>query len=168
MASVCKFDQWSVIWWDGIMVCISFVEREWTTSAFHKKMPNHSIVRSLGPRSKALPFFHVFTGCDTVPPCVEKGKTTAWHALNVFLDATEVCCCLSSLCDKLPDNEIGVFEECVAIMYDRSTSTNKVNKAHLDLFARKQHPYNGNSSLKSRSYWAYQARHTWGNRFASR
>ena len=26
----------------------------------------HDIVRSLSPRSEALPFFHAFTGCDTV------------------------------------------------------------------------------------------------------
>ena len=34
----------------------------------------HDIVRSLDPRSKALPFFHAFTGCDTVSTFVEKGK----------------------------------------------------------------------------------------------
>jgi hypothetical protein len=31
-------------------------------------------VRSLGPRSKALPFFHAFTGCDTVSAFVGKGQ----------------------------------------------------------------------------------------------
>ena len=39
-------------------------------------------------------------------------------------------------------NVIGVFEEFVAIMHDRSTTTNKVNGTHLDLFARKQCPNN--------------------------
>ena len=37
-------------------------------------MPNHSIVRSLCPRLKALPFFHVFRSCDTVSAFVGKGK----------------------------------------------------------------------------------------------
>ena len=50
---------------------------------------------------------------------------------------------LKLLCGNLLENEIGVFEELVAFMYDRSTSTNKVNEVHLDLFARKQRPYNG-------------------------
>jgi hypothetical protein len=36
-----------------------------------------------------------------------------------------------------------VLEEFAVIMYDRSSSTNKVNDASLDLFARKQRPYNG-------------------------
>jgi uncharacterized ParB-like nuclease family protein len=43
-------------------------------------IPIHDIVRSLGPRSKALPFFHAFTGCDTVSAFVGKGKKTAWQA----------------------------------------------------------------------------------------
>jgi hypothetical protein len=42
-----------------------------------------------------------------------------------------------------PPGEIGVLEEFAVIMYDRSSSTNKVNDASLDLFARKQRPYNG-------------------------
>ena len=35
-----------------------------------------------------------------------------------------------------------VFEELVTIIYGRVTSTNKVNEANLDIFARKQRPYN--------------------------
>ena len=79
-------------------------------------MPIHSIVRSLGPRSKAfnLPFFHAFTGCGTVSAFVGKGKKTAWQAWNVFENDTEVCHCLSSHFGNLPENEIGVFEEFVA------------------------------------------------------
>jgi hypothetical protein len=44
--------------------------------------------------------------------------------------------CLSSPCDNLTQSEIGVLEEFAVIMYDRSSSTNKVNDASLDLFAR--------------------------------
>ena len=51
--------------------------------------------------------------------------------------------CLSSLCGYLP------FEEFVAIMYGHSTSSNKVNEAHLDFFAHKQRPYNGISPSKA-------------------
>jgi hypothetical protein len=42
----------------------------------------------------------------------------------------------------LTQSEIGVLEEFAVIMYDRSSSTNKVNDASLDLFARKHRPYN--------------------------
>ena len=61
----------------------------------------------------------------------------------MFENATEVFHCLSSPCDNLTQSEIGVLEECAVIMYDQSSSTNKVNDASLDLFARKQRPYNG-------------------------
>ena len=40
-------------------------------------LPIHDISKSLGPRSKALPFFHAFTGCDTVSAFVGKGKKSA-------------------------------------------------------------------------------------------
>jgi uncharacterized ParB-like nuclease family protein len=52
-----------------------------------------TIVRSLGPRSKALPFFHAFTGCDTVSAYVWKGKKTVpsdltnimnWYPSQIF------------------------------------------------------------------------------------
>jgi hypothetical protein len=74
---------------------------------------------------------------------VGKGKKTAWQAWNVFENATEVFHCLSSPCDNLTQSEVGVLEEFAVIVYDRSSSTNNVNDASLDLFARKQGPYNG-------------------------
>ena len=43
-------------------------------------MPIHSIVRSLGPRSKEVPLFHAFTGLDTVSVFAWKGIKTAWQA----------------------------------------------------------------------------------------
>lgn len=146
------------------------VDHLWMTFGKGKDLrwiPIHDIVRSLGPRSKALPFFHAFTGCDTVSAFVGKGKKTAWQAWNVFENATEVFHCLSSPCDNLTQSEIGVLEEFVVIMYDRSSITNKVNDARLDLFARKQHPYNGIPPSRAalvehikRS--VLQAGHTWG------
>jgi hypothetical protein len=74
---------------------------------------------------------------------------------------------LSSPCDNMTQSEIGVLEEFDVIMYDRSSSTNKVNDASLDLFARKQRPYNGIPPSRAalvehikRS--VLQAGHTWG------
>ena len=89
-------------------------------------IPIHSIVRSLGPRSKALSFFHAFTGCDTMSAFVGKGKKTVWQAWNVFENATEVFRCLSSSCDNLSENEISVLGAFFVIKYDRSSNTNKV------------------------------------------
>jgi hypothetical protein len=122
------------------------VDHLWMTFGKGKDLrwiPIHDSVRSLGPRSKALPFFRAFTGCDTVSTFVGKGKKTAWQAWSVFENATEVFHCLSSPCDNLTQSEVGVLEEFAVIVYDRSSSTNKVNDASLDLFARKQGPYNG-------------------------
>ena len=53
------------------------VDHLWMTFGKGKDLrwiPIHDIVRSLGPRSKALPFFHAFTGCDAVSAFVGKGK----------------------------------------------------------------------------------------------
>jgi hypothetical protein len=67
----------------------------WTTFGKGKDLrwiPIHDIVRSLGPRSKALPFFHAFRGCDTVSAFVGKGKKTAWQGLECDRLATTYCC----------------------------------------------------------------------------
>ena len=52
-------------------------------------------------------------------------------------------------------------------MYDRSSSTNKVNEARLDLFAHKQRPYNGIPPSKAAlvehiKMSVLQAGQTWG------
>ena len=99
---------------------------------------------------------------------VGKGKKTVWQAWNIFENTTEVCRCFSSLCGNLPENEIGVFEEFLAIMYGRSTSTNKVNEAHLDSFARKQRPYNGIPPSKAALIEHIKHDIHRGNRYASR
>jgi hypothetical protein len=117
------------------------VDHLWTTfgkGKYLRWISIHDIVRSL-----ALPFFNALTGSDSVSAFVGKGKMTAWQAWNVFENATEVLHCLSSPCDNLTQSEIGVLEEFAVIMYDWSSSTNKVNDVRLDLFARKQRPYNG-------------------------
>lgn len=67
------------------------VDALWVTFGKGKDLrwiPIHDIVRSLGQRSKALPFFHAFTGCDTMSTFVGKGKKTAWQAWNVFENVT--------------------------------------------------------------------------------
>jgi hypothetical protein len=37
-------------------------------------VPIHDIAKALGPRARALPFFHAFSGCDTVSAFTGKGK----------------------------------------------------------------------------------------------
>ena len=55
-----------------------------------RRVPIHEISLSLGPRAKALTFFHSFTGCDTVSAFRGKVKKSAWQVWSVFEEATEV------------------------------------------------------------------------------
>jgi hypothetical protein len=53
------------------------VDHLWMTFGKGKDLrwiPIHDTVRSLGPRSKALPLCHAFTCCDTVSEFVGKGQ----------------------------------------------------------------------------------------------
>ena len=85
------------------------VDQLWMTFGKGKDLlwiPIHFNLRSLGPRSKALPFFHAFTGCETVSAFVGKGNKTAWQARNVFENATGIVRCLSSPCGNVSEKEI--------------------------------------------------------------
>ena len=160
---------------DVVVIAVSVfedlnLESLWITFGKGKDLrwiPVHSIVRSLGPKSNALPFFHAFTGCDTVSAFVGKGKLTAWQAWNVLENVTETFCKLSQPCDTLTVDDIDNIEEFVVIMYDRSSESKKVNETRFDLFARKQRSYDSIPPTKAalvehikRS--VLQAGHTWG------
>ena len=87
-------------------------------------------------------------------------------------NAKEVFHCFSSPCDNLTQSEIGVLKEFVVIMYDRSSSTIKVNDARLDLFVRKQRPYNGIPPSRAALVEHIKrpvllAGHTWVSRYVS-
>ena len=43
-------------------------------------IPTHDIAKTLGPKARALPFFHAFVGCDTVYAFVGKGNKSCWQA----------------------------------------------------------------------------------------
>lgn len=146
------------------------VEKLWISFGKEKVVrwiPLHEISRSLGPRAKALPFFHALTGCDTVSAFLSKGKKSCWRTWDVYPEATETFTRLSSPIDNVTDVDMRVIEEFVVIMYDRSSSTDRVDEARFDLFARRQKPYN--SIPPSRAALVQhvkrsvlQAGHTWG------
>ena len=53
-------------------------------------IPVHSIALSLGAvKSKVLPMFHAYTGCDTVSFLANRGKKTAWDIWQTFDNLTE-------------------------------------------------------------------------------
>lgn len=99
--------------------------------------PIHVLARNLGSeRSSALPFFHAFTGCDTVSCFTGRGKKTAWEVWNSFTDIAQTFVKLSSepadVQPFLPD--IQMF---VVLMYDRSSSKMTVNALRQHLFTKK-------------------------------
>ena len=101
----------------------------------------HEISSSLGPRAKALTFFHSVTGCDTVSAFHGKGKKSAWQVWNVFEEATEVFRKLGNLPATISDDDKQILEQFVVILYDQSSAVKRVNEARLDLFAHRQESY---------------------------
>lgn len=104
-------------------------------------LPVHDIGDSLGIPVSALPFFHAFTGCDTVSAFRGKGKKTAWQVWEVFPDATEVFARLGMSPASITEDDIEILEAFVCILYDRATTTFAVNEARFELFARKQRAF---------------------------
>ena len=55
----------------------------------------HEMARTLGPdRCMALPMFHAFTGCYTVPCFAGRGKRSAWDTWKVYDNVTPALCSL--------------------------------------------------------------------------
>lgn len=105
-------------------------------------IPIDNIVSAMGPmKSRALLFFHAFTGCDNISAFRGKGKKWAWQTWNVFPEVDKTFVKLSQYPLAVEDEDIKVLERFVVLMYDRSSSSTNVNEARLDLFARKQRTY---------------------------
>ena len=98
----------------------------------------HEIANSLGPRRcTALPFFHSFTGCDTVSGFYGIGKKKAWDTWLIHSDVTETFCKLADSPDKVTDEDMKAIERFVVLMYDRTSELESVNDARMQLFASK-------------------------------
>ena len=107
-----------------------------------KWFPVHELITSLTPeKTKGILFFHAFTGCDTVSAFRGKGKKSAWQTWDVFPEVSEVFMKLSSHPTLVEKEDTKKLEKFVVLMYDRSSSTEKVDDARLELFVRKQRSY---------------------------
>ena len=103
----------------------------------------HELVEILDTdRSKALPFFHAFTGCDTVSSFAGHGKKTAWEAWNSFPDVTDTFLQLSSGPTDV-DFAMSLLQKFVVRMYDHSSSKMTVNSLRKHLFTKKGKPMEG-------------------------
>ena len=72
---------------------------------------------------------------------VAKEKKSAWQTWDVCDEASGVFCKLSKYPPVVDDEDLETLEKFVVMMYDRSSTAEGVDAARLDMFARKQRPY---------------------------
>ena len=160
---------------DVIVIAVSTFQKlgiselwiSYNTGASHKYLPIHEIASSLGPtKAKALPFFHAFTGCDTVSAFQGKGKCRAWQTWKVFMDASDIFVQLSETPSAITDEALEVLEKFVIVLYDRTSADVRVNDSRRHLFTNKGRaieniPPTQAALLEHSRRAAYQAGHCW-------
>ena len=82
-------------------------------------IPAHEIANSLGPqKSRSLPVFHTYSGCDTVSAFHGKGKKSAWNTWSNFGDVTSAFQILSDSPASITEEVIKLLERFTILMYD--------------------------------------------------
>ena len=128
----------------------------------------HDLYHVIGPvKTKGIIFFHTFTGCDTVSAFRNKGKKTAWQTWDIFPEASLIFSKLSQYPPVLTDSDLEILEQFVVLLYDRSSAAVSVDEARLEMFARKQRPYEAipptrAALLQHTKRAAFQAGCIWG------
>lgn len=91
-------------------------------------------------KSRSLPAFHAFSGCDTTSCFFRKGKKSAWKAWKCYPEATEA---FLSIAEK-PFDELNAetfqfrhLERLTVVMYDSTSTLSSVNEARRELFSKK-------------------------------
>ena len=101
----------------------------------------NTICSSLGePKCQALPFYHAFTGCDTTSQFFGKGKKSAWDAWKAFPSDTEAFQWVIKnpfQALEISSPEFELLEHFTCVLYDRTTTTSKVNELRQELFSRR-------------------------------
>ena len=90
-------------------------------------------------KSKVLPTFHAFTGCDTISFFAGRGKKSAVDTWSVYESLTSVLSNLAQDPDVLSDDDFSVMEQFVVYLYDRTSDDLTVNAARKNLFCKKGH-----------------------------
>ena len=108
------------------------------TGTHFRYIAAHEIARTLKPQvSRALPFFHAFTGCDSVSCFYGKGKKTAMDTWNRFPEATTAFLSLASTPSEVSDTNMATLERFVVLLYDRTSEKTVVNDARKQMFVKK-------------------------------
>lgn len=84
----------------------------------------------------ALPFFHAYTGCDTVSSFYGIGKTRAWNVWMKMPDITQVFNNLSNSME-IQDEDFQMIEWFTVLMYDTTSTTRSVNECRRILFTKR-------------------------------
>ena len=97
----------------------------------------HDIAQSLGQQMcEGMPFFHAFTGCDTVSSFSGRGKPTAFSLWKTFNEVTPIFGNLSKMPMCVSDEEYKVLQRFVVLLYSRTSSIECVNAARQSLFSQ--------------------------------
>ena len=104
-------------------------------------VPVRDLCCTLAEKSKGMPFFHAFTGCEVISAFHGKKKKSAWQTWDVCDKASGVFSKLSQYPPVVDDDDLETLEKFVVMMYDRSSTAEGVDDARLGMFAWKQSLY---------------------------
>lgn len=111
------------------------------TGKHYKCYSINSICLHLGKRrSRALPFFHSFTGSDTTSQFLGRGKKSAWESWRIYPEVTDAFLCAVDRPFKmleLNSRVTDLLERYTCVLYDKTTPTSHVNELRRDLFCKK-------------------------------
>ncbi len=91
-------------------------------------------------KSRCLPPFHAFTGCDTTSTFFGKTKRSAWNTWNAFshVNAAFLHMVENAFGDVSASCEFfSLLERFTVLLYDKSSVLKSVNEARLELFCKK-------------------------------
>ena len=90
-------------------------------------------------RSRALPMFHAFAGCDTVSSFagISLGKKKAFQVWTAAPEITPVFARYMTSPNKFDETKLAVFEKFVVLLCDWTCSEASVDAARMFLFTRK-------------------------------
>ena len=85
-------------------------------------IPVHEIVASIGPyKSQALPFFHAYTGCDSVSSFATRGKKSACDTWRAIEEVTTTFLAFSTGPDQVSNEDVAMLEWFTILLYDRTS-----------------------------------------------
>lgn len=131
---------------DVLVLCVVFCSHNPTiklwielgTGKNVKALSAHNIALNLGIKSHALPFFHAFTGCETVSSFSGRDKKSAWKTWMSHLAITDTFTALSRPITCINTTILENIERFVIKMYDKTCQVADINDARRIIFIQKK------------------------------